>query len=178
MPLSIFRQSLNLHQKLEHLDTALKTAFSKIKGDITALQQQQARLEQRLNINSIKHSLKEEILHELKQTTEQGVMPDEEKEGISQRSVKLTEHLATHRGTSNTAGLAPLHLELLKRLMLLQMESGKRYLSMRDLTTELYPHKEYATIKATLSEYIKRLHEEGFVEKRHQGRLYQSLTIG
>ena len=47
---------------------------------------------------------------------------------------------------------------------------------MRDLATELYPHKAYGIIKATLSEYIKRLHQEGYVEKMLSGRLYLSYT--
>ena len=73
-------------------------------------------------------------------------------------------------------GLTALHMEILKCLMVLQVESGRRNINMRELAAELYPHKTYSIIKATLSEYIKKLHQYGFVEKLHKGRLYLSYT--
>jgi DNA-binding transcriptional regulator YhcF (GntR family) len=178
MPFSIFRHIRSLHQKLAHLDTALKTAFSKIKQDMTELQRRQAELEQRLDMASIKEVLSEEIRREIlgMQRRQNRVEPKQEQEVSSEPSVKVTDRSVTSQGTPNTTGFTSLHLELLKRLMVLQMESGKRYLSMRDLASELYPHKTYAIIKATLSEYLKRLHQEGFVEKMHMDRLYISYT--
>jgi len=63
-------------------------------------------------------------------------------------------------------------MELLKRLMLIQMENQQRIVSMRELAAEVYPTKEYAKIKSTLSEYIKRLNQAGLVEKMLKDRLY------
>ena len=60
--------------------------------------------------------------------------------------------------------------------MVIQVESGRQNVNMRELATELYPHKTYSIIKATLSEYIKKLHQYGFVKKIHKGRLYLSYT--
>ena len=67
----------SLHQKLEGLETAIKIAFSKIKKDIAALQRQ------RVDIDSLRKSLKEEIVCEIMQRTEQRKKPEEDKEVIS-----------------------------------------------------------------------------------------------
>ena len=70
----------------------------------------------------------------------------------------------------------PSHFDILKRLMILQMESGKRTVSMRELAEELYPQKPYTSIKTTLSRYIKRLGQNGLIGKMQKGRLYLSYT--
>lgn len=141
----MFHTISSLHKKFEQLDVALRTAFSKVKHDITALQKQQ------VDTASLKKTLKEEVMREL-------------------CNMQHTNHR-----TPNTLRLTPLHVELLKQLIRLQMEH-KRGISMRELASELYPNKEYAKIKSTLSEYIHKLHQAGFVEKMQKERLYLSFT--
>jgi hypothetical protein len=75
-----------------------------------------------------------------------------------------------------TAILSPLHYDILKRLMILQIESKRRTISLRELAAELYPNKAYNTIKTTLSRYIDELHRNGLVEKIRRYRLYISYT--
>ena len=72
--------------------------------------------------------------------------------------------------------LTSLHLELLRKLMLLQVETGSRGITMRELASEVYPNREYASIKSALSEYIKELHHAGLVEKIQNRKLYISYT--
>ena len=71
-----------------------------------------------------------------------------------------------------------LHIEILKRLMLLQNSLQLRWISMKDLASELYPGRTYRRVKSTLSEYLTELHKAGLVEKRYQrrNRLFISYT--
>lgn len=160
---------------METLDASLKTAFSKIKQDIAELQRQQRELEQGLDIASIKKSLKEEILRELMPINEQRGIPPTEKEETSHRSVNRSasspNRSVTVRRTIRSTELTPLQIEVLKRLMVLQLESNRRGLSMRELAFELYPDKAYTQIKSTLSEAVTQLHQATLIEKMRMGRL-------
>ena len=197
MPLSILQTVRNLQKQLQQLDTALMTSFSNLKRDLNNQADTLSRInsklieqekfnkqlirniaelqKQQVDTNSLKKSSKEEILREIgkaqgRKTPENGM---KKLSGDCSGKSKLTVNASP---TPNTKGLTALHMELLRRLMILQIESGKRSISMRDLASDLYPNKAYTTIKATLSEYIKRLHQVGLVEKIHQGRLYLSYT--
>ena len=167
MLFSIFRTMRKLQKQLKQLDSALSLSFSRLKSDLSnqekKLEELKSKFTEQERINS---QLKEEIL-KLKQCQEPQV--------FGERSVKSTERSVSVQRTPN-AGLTPLHLELLKRLMLLQMENGRRAVSMRELAAEVYPAKEYARIKSTVSEYVRKLHETGLVEKMQKGRLYLSYT--
>ena len=143
------RRSLeNLEKQLRQLDSALSTSFSKLKRDL---------LEQEKTIEELKARIaKLEQKHVIK--------PKSPKSSIGRITAK------------SELDLTPLHLQILKHLMILQLESGKRYVTMRELASELYPDKSYDTIKATISEYIKKLHQQGFVEKIRRGKLFLSYT--
>ena len=194
MPIPIFAALRKMQKQMCQLDAALTTSFANLKSDLTkqtkSLESQNARLEkqekhdrqlkrditelkkQQAEIAEIKESLKNRIKGGTERRKKQA---NENQKVFGKLTVNSTQRsTCTHQKQS--AGLTPLHMEILKRLMILQTESGRRTISMKDLASELYPHKAYSTIKATLSEYIKRLHLEGFVEKAQKGRLYLSYT--
>ncbi len=167
MLFSIFRTMRNLQKQLKQLDSALSISFSRLKTDLSNQEKILDELKSKFtNQERVNNQLKQEILR-LKQSREPPV--------FGKRSVKSTKRSVSVRRTPN-AGLTPLHLELLKRLMLLQMENTKRAVSMRELAAEVYPAKEYARIKSTVSEYVRKLHSAGLVEKMQKGRLYLSYT--
>ena len=167
MLFSIFQTMRNLQKQLKQMDSALSISFSRLKSDLSNQEKKLEDLKSRFTEQErINNQLKEEIL-KLKQSREPKV--------LGERPVKSTERSVSVRRTPN-AGLTPLHLELLKRLMLLQMENGRRAVSMRELAAEVYPTKEYARIKSTVSEYVGKLHNAGLVEKMQKGRLYLSYT--
>ena len=74
--------------------------------------------------------------------------------------------------------LSDLHIEILKRIMLIQKSLQLRCIAMKDLANELYPDRNYRRVKSTLSEYLSELHEAGLVDKRYQrrNRLFVSYT--
>jgi hypothetical protein len=154
-------------------DAALSASFSKLKRDLTA---------QAESIDCLKLGIAE-LQKQLSSLSKMlckisGIRSPNQISAELLRKSPMTQpqQKANLCNTLNTTDLSPLHVEMLKHLMILQTESGKRYVSMRDLASELYPHKQYSIIKATLSEYIKRLHQKGFVEKIHKGRLFLSYT--
>ena len=165
-----------LHKELKQLDASLTVSFSNLKNDIS----KQASMLKQIKSRIGKH---EELIQQLRKDIEvlhgqqktQQIKHISDKSAFGNRSEKSTERSVSVRRTPN-AGLTPLHLELLKRILLLQMENGKRAVSMRELAAEVYPTKEYARIKSTLSEYVGKLHNAGLVEKMQKGRLYLSYT--
>ena len=62
--------------------------------------------------------------------------------------------------------------------MLLQNSLQLRWISMKDLASELYPGRHYRRVKSTLSEYLTELGKDGLIEKRYQrrNRLFVSYT--
>lgn len=183
-----------IKKELERMNPNLKISFSRIKHDIGNLSDwvcylntrftEQEKLNKRFgkaiaalqrtqsDIDALKRSLKKEIMQEISKQLQR-----QEKKGamFGKRSVKDTERSVSVHRTPNTK-LTPLHIEMLKRLMALQMENNARGVSMRQLASELYPDKEYHKIKSTLSEYLKKLYHAGLIEKIRRGRLYLSYT--
>ncbi|MFC1714631.1 hypothetical protein ACFL6S_13270 [Candidatus Poribacteria bacterium] len=153
------RRSLeDLQQQLQQLDSALKTSFANLRRDF---------LEQERTIEELKIKIakQEEISEHLTtQIAELKREPSKSKSPVRKTS------------TQSSLALTPLHLQILKHLMILQLESGRRNVSMRELASELYPNKAYSSIKTTVSKYIKELSREGFIEKINKARLFVSYT--
>lgn len=166
-----------IQKQLQIMDKSLRISFTNLKVDISShsnsletlnskIKEQDVLIRQLISEMSIlkehKHPIKTESQLQMEQKT------------FGERSVSSVDRSVSVLRTSN--GLAPLHLELLRKLMLLQVENGSRGITMRELATEVYPNREYASIKSTLSEYIKELQQAGLVEKIQNRKLYISYT--
>jgi hypothetical protein len=167
----------DIQKQLQRMDKALISSFANLKHDISShrkslellnsrIAEQDKLLDQLINEMSVLKEQKQTLKTESQQQTEQVVFGER-----SVSSVKCSEGVLR---TPNS--LTPLHLELLRKLMLLQVENGSRGITMRELAVEVYPDREYASIKSTLSEYIKELHQAELVEKIQNKRLYISFT--
>ena len=161
-----------LQKQLNQLDGNLKNSFSNLKEDLSKQAKEIQQLKFKLaKQEAINRRLAKDIAAPILKKPDNHTLSHEAFGNHSVRSVKRSFGV---RRTPNTH--TPLHLEMLKRLMLLQMESTKRFISMRELAADLYPTKAYTSVKSTLSEYIKKLNQEGLVEKFNNGRLYVSYT--
>jgi hypothetical protein len=167
----------NIQRQLQIMDKSLRISFTNLKVDISShsnsletlnskIKEQDVLIRQLISEMSIlkehKHPIKTESQLRMEQKT------------FGERSVSSVERSESVLRTPNS--LTPLHLELLRKLMLLQVENGSRGITMRELASEVYSDREYASIKSTLSEYIKELHQSGLVEKIQKGNLYISFT--
>jgi len=148
-----------IQKRLQQMESSLKSSFSNIRHDITSHKEKLAGMEAKLT----------EQEKRIEQLT--GEIARLQKQDSSAKETSPSE--SVHK---KPEGLTPLHLQILKRLMIFQMEKGMRAVSMRDLAADIYPAKEYNVIKATLSEYVKKLHQKGFIEKFNMEKLYLSYT--
>jgi hypothetical protein len=169
-----------LQKRLGQMDLALQSSFSNLKRDFSnhasSLDAMNSKLMEQEKL--IRQLMSEIAL--LQKQSNVDISPSENTDShdvrkvFGDRSVESTERSVSVLRTPNS--LSSLHLEILKRIMLIQMETGKRCITMRELATEAYPTKEYSKIKSTLSEYIKTLDQSGLVEKVQKGKLYLSYT--
>ena len=138
----------DMQDRLRQLDKALSASFANLKRDLAAQAEEIAGLKSKIKEN-------ERAIRQLAERTGQT------QEQPSGKDTQLLEECPT------SLMLSPLNLRILKHLMLLQVESGRRIISMRELAEELYPQKSYASIKTTLSKYLKRLGQKGLIEKTY-----------
>lgn len=74
-------------------------------------------------------------------------------------------------------GLTNLQKSLLSRLKILSNESAQEWITMKYLTQELYPQKDYNDIKSMISNYTDALLQLGLIHKKRKGRqIHLSLT--
>lgn len=59
---------------------------------------------------------------------------------------------------------------ILLKLTLLSKENEKKWIPMKTIALDLYPDKDYTTIKSLVSNYTEILMTLGLVEKRRKGR--------
>ena len=52
----------------------------------------------------------------------------------------------------------------------LQKELPNEWISLKYLAQEMYPDKDYASVRSTVSQFIAQLEELGFVKRRRRGR--------
>ena len=91
-----------------------------------------------------------------------------------QTQVIRTESFDTDDDSIN---LTNLQKSILLNLSILKNESGKDFISMKDLAQELYPNKNYTKIKSLLSAYTDLLVDLKFIKKEKKGKeTYLSLT--
>lgn len=178
--LSPFPLMQRIQKRLQQMDFALKSSFTNIKKDISSHEGSLASINTKL---TEQEKLIQQLIAEMdlvQKKNRASILPSEDTTShnnqrvFGERSVESTERSETVRRTPNS--LSALHLEILKRIMLLQMETGKRCITMKELAAEIYPTKEYSKIKSTMSEYIKSLHQSGLVEKVQKEKLYLSYT--
>jgi len=151
----------DIQKQLQNLDSVLSTSFANLKRDFLA---QQKTIEKLNGKSTEQGKIMEFLTAEIAKLKQKPPRPKPLKSPVRKAS------------NQSSPGLTPLHLQILKHLMILQFESGRRHIGMRELATELYPQKEYRKIKTTLSRYVNDLNGNGLVEKFLKYRLYISYT--
>ncbi len=56
------------------------------------------------------------------------------------------------------------------KLAAIEKETPERWISLKYLAQEIYPDKNYESIRSTISEYTSNLEELGFIQKRRKGK--------
>jgi hypothetical protein len=66
--------------------------------------------------------------------------------------------------------LTPMQKSLCIKIYHLQKEKPKSWISLKEVASELYPHKEYSKVRTTISDYVSLLEAFGFVKRKRKGR--------
>ena len=63
------------------------------------------------------------------------------------------------------------------KIAALQKEMPNEWISLKSLAQEMYPQKEYSSVRSTICQFVSQLEEMGFVKRRRRGRqTYVSST--
>ena len=150
----------NMHytfnKKESEQDKSLEELHAKmalVESILTDIQEKQSNLQeaQQTSQNQVKNIIIHEKLDELNQP--------------STETVNVFNHLTDTQKS------------LLIKLNILLQECGEEWVSMKYLTQELYPNKNYENVKSMVSNYTDTLLNLGLLEKKRKGRqIYLTLT--
>lgn len=98
--------------------------------------------------------------------------------GIKNKAKEVEEKIELEPiGEQLTENLTNLQKSLLLQLKILSNESAQEWISMKYLTQELYPQKNYNDVKSMISNYTDALLQLGLIQKKRKGRqIHLSLT--
>jgi len=133
------------------MDFALKSSFTNIRQDISRHEELLASMKSRLAEQDalIKQLTDKVALLKKKDSEIAAPVPEmdnpNDKEAFVRRSFSVNERSLGVRQSPDR--LSEQNLQILRKIMLIQIEGNKRCISMRELASEVYPTKEYARIK-------------------------------
>ncbi len=163
---NIQQSFFNLRKDMEHISKLLHYYDKKHKdhdNQFSLLIKKINYLEAALQELSTEHP---EYKKEIKQiiATEEAISntKDEQVQVDSEYSGLLTESLWDN--------LTETQQKLCWKLAALQKEMPKQWISLKYLAQELYPDKDYASIRSTLSQFIANLEELGLVKRKRKGK--------
>jgi len=147
------------------LNDSLKISFKNVKDDISKIIDKIKSIEgsKEIKFEEIERRLKllESFLISSKQI-------EQEDYGGGEEEITLPKTLIDITDTQKT---------ILLRLKILLEEKGANWLLMRELAEDLYPSKNYESIKSMISNYIDVLSNLNLIKKTRKGRsIYLTLT--
>jgi len=176
MVFSFFRKRTQkeINSKFEEINSGLKKSFSHIKKDMAHVSgwvnhfkgkhdDHESQFRILLNrINRLENMMLDLTAGETEEVKEEIEEEVEEEMGIEEGvwdSLTLTQQ------------------KILWKLARLQKELPDQWISLKYLAQEMYPDKEYAAVRSTLSQFISQLEEFGFIKRKRKGKLaYVSST--
>lgn len=155
---------------LSHISNSLSKSFTHVKKDVLQLYQKDVEQDKKIDhlqkqLNRVEGKLM--ILSEIKVHVPREIKHDYEAVSKELESVKP--------GVWDR--LTDLQKNIFVKLAILTQETGHDWISMKDLSVELYPDKKYSSIRSMISNYTDVLEEHGLIKKKRKGRsTYLRLT--
>ncbi|QQG39162.1 MAG: hypothetical protein HYS32_01765 [Candidatus Woesearchaeota archaeon] len=149
--------------KWSSLILSLKNSFQLVKSDMNLLTQKDFELEGKIeNLSKRLNNIEKFIYSNATPIQETG---------------EIEEEISIKSGFEDLTKITPAQQNLLIMLYKLLNESGREWVSMKNLTLEIHPKKEYKNIKSLISDYTNILSDLGLVRKTRKGReTYLTLT--
>ncbi|MBS3107939.1 hypothetical protein J4468_03410 [Candidatus Woesearchaeota archaeon] len=156
-------------KRWDFLHLSLKNSFNNIKNDMgfikSHINSKNSQFESKLTEMERRIYRIESMIHMLGQTQQ------------SQTKIIETTKDEEIKFKDDVSDFTNLQKSILVTLFILTKEADTLWLGMKELAQEIYPNKEYSSIRSMISTYTDYLHDSGFIKKRRKGRdTYLSLT--
>jgi len=145
-----------IHKRIQSVEKGLHYSFVKIKEDFQATHNKVD--EHHLHTNKRLDELHNR-LHSLERLFSTYISQVSQKEEAEERDLPRENRLVS---------LTDVQLKLLMEIIGFHLESGLEWVSLIELAKQIYPDKDYNTVRSTLSEYTSLLEEYGLVQKKIQ----------
>lgn len=109
----------------------------------------------------------------------QAVILDSSQQSSKQKKVLEPEDFREEESEEATAWmeLTETQQKLCWKIAALQKEMPNDWISLKQLAQEMYPEKDYSSVRSTICQFVSQLEELGFVKRRRKGRqTYVSST--
>lgn len=109
----------------------------------------------------------------------QAVILSSSKQESQQENIAIPEglHDEDSEEASSWMELTETQQKLCWKIAALQKEMPNEWISLKTLAQEMYPEKEYSSVRSTICQFVSQLEEMGFIKRRRKGRqTYVSST--
>lgn len=169
-------------KKIEELESSLKNSFQNMRSDMSHVSQWISHFktkhdEHSKNIESLHLRLAAlESLLETKQAVlgvksekvrVQEELEEEEENDLSKNTLESSVSPPTQGQWDE---LTPTLKIVCNKLAGLKKESPRGWVSMKSITREMYPKRDYGAMRSTMSQFISTLEVHGFVERKRVGK--------
>ena len=90
---------------------------------------------------------------------------------------KIQSREEEHEEASSWMELTETQQKLCWKIAALQKEMPNEWISLKALAQDMYPDKEYSSVRSTICQFVSQLEEMGFIKRRRKGRqTYVSST--
>ncbi|MBI2673115.1 hypothetical protein HYX19_02545 [Candidatus Woesearchaeota archaeon] len=161
------------HKKIKELRSLLHDSVSNINGNLQHVGRWINHFKEKQQHHAI--SLKEierritRIERDINKIQELEVSYNIKPKVVAQGTINLEED-KKYPKTDEWELLTEVQKILCYRLAAIEKETPKRWISLKYLAQEIYPDKNYESIRSTISEYTSNLEELGFIQKRRKGK--------
>lgn len=161
------------HKKIKELHSLLHDSVSNINGNLQHVGRWINHFKEKQQHHEI--SLKEiekritRIERDINKIQELEVSYNIKPKVVAQGTINLEED-KKYPKTDEWELLTEVQKILCYRLAAIEKETPKRWISLKYLAQEIYPDKNYESIRSTISEYTSNLEELGFIQKRRKGK--------
>lgn len=157
-----------LRKTVEVMQESLKKSFENIKQDFAAMDKHNKHFYEKHDSHEKKHKEHDDRLQKLHErilVLESMINRMDQPEDSAVEVYPETEV----EETDNFEGMSEVSQKICYILAALAQEN-KELVTQKMLAEEMYPEKEYHTIRSTISQYTTELEELGFVQKKKKGK--------
>ena len=155
-----------LKETIEAMQKSLKSSFGNIKKDFSTIDKHHKKFHERHEKHEDKHKKHEDKLQQLHERVLilESLMNSPQKEKMSIEIEPVAELDYDELGEMTEVS------QKICYILAALAQENKELVTLKNLAEEMYPGKDYARIRSTISQYTTELEELGYVQKKKKGR--------